>query len=211
LLALRALIRNLTIATLFAGLDLSDRIGTIMYMAKYVYVDNSNIWIEGRRVSAVENDLAYDIADAINNKILDFNWKYDCGKLLKLVGGEKDGLKKAYLFGSRPPQNDSLWEAARVGGFEVVVEDRNADNIEKKIDTGIVTQMMADSYECIADKSVDEMILVAGDKDYVPAVNNISKRGIRVVVYFWNHAAIELKNHAAEFISLNKYICVFSR
>lgn len=128
-----------------------------------------------------------------------------------MVGGRKNGLKKAYLVGSRPPQNDSLWEAARLGGFEVIVEDRNVQNREKKIDTGIVTQIMADSYECITDKNMDEMILVAGDKDYVPAVNHISKRGIRVVVYFWDHAAVELKDHAAEFVSLNKYIDVFSR
>jgi len=180
-------------------------------MARFVYVDNSNIWIEGRRSVAVMNDLAFDIADAIENKILDLSWKYDFGKLLELVGGKKNGLKKVYLFGSRPPQNDSLWEAARQGGFEVIVEDRNAQNREKKIDTGIVAQMMEDSYECITDKTVDEMILVAGDKDYVPAVNRISKRGIRVVVYFWDHAATELKDHAAEFVSLNKYIDVFSR
>ena len=120
-------------------------------------------------------------------------------------------LKKAYLFGSRPPQNDSLWEAARQGGFEVVVEDRNAQNREKKIDTGIAVRMMEDSYECIEDKNADEMILVAGDKDYVPVVHSISRRGIRVVVYFWDHAANELKDHAAEFVSLNRYIEAISR
>ena len=180
-------------------------------MAKYVYVDNSNVWIEGRRAAAVESDLAFDIADAIENKTFDPKWKYDFGKLLELVGGKKNGLKKAYLFGSRPPQNDSLWEAARQGGFEVVVEDRNAQNREKKIDTGIAVRMMEDSYECIEDKKADEMILVAGDKDYVPVVHSIARRGIRVVVYFWDHAANELKDHAAEFVSLNRYIAVITR
>ena len=180
-------------------------------MAKYVYVDNSNVWIEGRRASAVENNLAFDIADAMENKTFDPNWKYDFGKLLELVGGKRNGLKKAYLFGSRPPQNDSLWEAARQGGFEVVVEDRNAQNREKKIDTGIAVRMMEDSYECIEDKSVDEMILVAGDRDYVPVVNSISKRGIRFVVYFWDHAATELKDHAAQFVSLNRHIVEVTR
>jgi len=34
------------------------------------------------------------------------------------------------------------------------------------------------------DKNEDEMILVAGDGDYVPAVLNITKRGIRVAVWF---------------------------
>ena len=180
-------------------------------MSRYVYVDNSNIWIEGRKVSAVNKDMAYDVWDAANNNILDLGWKYDFGKLLELVGGTKNGLKKAYLFGSRPPQNDSLWEAARQGGFEVVVEDRNVQNREKKIDTGIAVRMMEDSYECIADKSVDEMVLVAGDGDYVPVVHSISKRGIRVIVCFWDHAAVELKDHATEFVSLNKYIGEISR
>jgi uncharacterized LabA/DUF88 family protein len=175
-------------------------------MSRYVYVDNSNVWIEGCRVAAVENGRAFDIVYATENKILDFNWKYDFGKLLELVGGKKNGLKKAYLFGSRPPQNDSLWEAARQGGFEVVVEDRNVQNREKKIDTGIAVRMMEDSYESITDKSVDEMILVAGDKDYVPAVSSISRRGIRVIVYFWDHAANELKDHAAQFVSLNRHL-----
>ena len=180
-------------------------------MAKYVYVDNSNVWIEGRRAAAVENNLAFDIADAMENKTFDPNWKYDFGKLLELVGGKRNGLRKAYLFGSRPPQNDSLWEAARQGGFEVVVEDRNAQNREKKIDTGIAVRMMEDSYECIEDKTVDEMILVAGDRDYVPVVNSISKRGIRVIVYFWDHAATELKDHAAQFVSLNRHLVDVTR
>jgi len=180
-------------------------------MAKYVYVDNSNVWIEGRRVAAVMSDIAFDIVDATENKLIDPRWKYDFGKLLEFVGGKKNGVKKAYLFGSRPPQNDSLWEAARQDGFEVVIEDRNAQNREKKIDTGIAVQMVSDSYELITDKMVDEMILVAGDRDYVPAVHNISKRGIRVVVYFWSHAASELKDHAAEFISLDSHINEIAR
>ena len=179
-------------------------------MAKYVYVDNSNVWIEGRRAAAVEHGYAFDIIEAIENGIFDRDWKYDFGKLLELVGGKKNGLKKAYLFGSRPPQNDSLWHAAKQEGFEVIVEDR-IQNREKKIDTGIVAQMMEDSYECLTDKKNDEMILVAGDRDYVPAVNRISKRGIRVVVYFWDHAASELKDHAAQFFSLNKHIALFTR
>jgi len=175
-------------------------------MSRFVYVDNSNVWIEGRRVSAVKRDMAYDVWDAAKNGILDLEWTYDFGKLLNLVGGTKNGLKKACLFGSRPPENDSLWESARRHGFEVVVEDRNAQNREKKIDTGIAVQMVADSYELGINTREDEMILVAGDGDYVPAVLNISKRGIRVVVWFWDHVSMELKNAAADFYSLNRHL-----
>ncbi|GHS94177.1 hypothetical protein FACS1894139_04190 [Planctomycetales bacterium] len=175
-------------------------------MAKYVYVDNSNVWIEGRKVAAVARDWAFDVWDATNNNILDREWKYDFGKLLELVGGKKNGLKKAMLFGSRPPQNDSLWNAAHRHGFEVVVENRNARDHEKKIDTGIAVQMVADSFQLITDKTQDEMVLVAGDADYVPALKNIANRGIKITVAFWEHASNELKEAAAEFISLDRFV-----
>ena len=71
--------------------------------------------------------------------------------------------------------------------------------------------MVSDSYEIIQDKNEDEMILVAGDGDYVPAILNITKRGIRVVVWFWDHAAVELKNTASGFFSLNQYLMEISR
>ncbi|MDR0867553.1 MAG: NYN domain-containing protein [Planctomycetota bacterium] len=175
-------------------------------MAKYVYVDNSNVWIEGRKVAAVARDWAFDVWDATNNNILDREWKYDFGKLLELVGGKKNGLKKAMLFGSRPPQNDSLWSAAQKHGFEVVVENRNAQDHEKKIDTGIAVQMVADSFQLITDKTQDEMVLVAGDADYVPALKNIANRGIKITVAFWEHASNELKEAAAGFTSLDQFV-----
>jgi len=37
-------------------------------MAELVYVDNSNVFIEGQRVSAVKNGMALDIRDAIDKK-----------------------------------------------------------------------------------------------------------------------------------------------
>jgi len=176
-------------------------------MDKYVYVDNSSVWIEGMYVAAVEQDMAFDIRDAHNRKIT-ANWKYDFGKLLTLVGGARNGLKKAVLFGSRPPQNDSLWDAARQCGFEVVVEDRNRDSYEKKIDTGVTVAMMEDAIKAIQRQTVDEteMVLVAGDSDYVPAVKSLIKLGFKVTVCFWNHVSRELEDVASEFFSLNPHV-----
>ena len=176
-------------------------------MDKFVYVDNSNVWIEGKKVFAVEKDLAFDIWDAQKHESLP-NWKYDFGKLLTLVGGVKNGLKKAVLFGSRPPENDSLWSAAQHSGFEVVVEDRNADNREKRLDTGIVTAMMSDAINAIVNKTTQntEIILVAGDGDYIPPVKKLIELGFKVTVCFWNHASRELKNAASSFIPLDKHV-----
>lgn len=174
-------------------------------MATLVYVDNSNVWIEGMHVSAVQNGHALNVFDAAANKICDYDWKFDFGKLLTFAGGERQNIKKAILFGSRPPQNDSLWIAAERQGFEVKTYDRNYSNKEKKIDTDIVATMMEDSYE-IVDQDQDEMVIVAGDKDYVPMVEKLTKRGIRVILCFWGHAAQELISVCNDFYNLDDYL-----
>src|ERR1041384_4115271 len=112
-----------------------------------LYVDNSNVWIEGMHAAAVARGLAPDIWTAMEHRICDHSWKIDFGKLYEFAGGKRSEVGRAVLYGSRPPPNDSVWEIAKRKGFEVVVHDRNVRNKEKKIDTGIVTDIVADSYE----------------------------------------------------------------
>jgi len=57
-----------------------------------------------------------------------------------------------------------------------------------------------------ADKDADIITLVAGDKDYVPAIKPLVADGFKVDVVFWNHAATELKEAASEFINLNPHL-----
>ena len=172
-------------------------------MAELVYVDNSNVFIEGKRVSAVATGAAMNIYDAMNNRILDPTYKIDFGRLHDFIAGtnEKE-IKRCVLFGSRPPPNDSLWLIAERAGFEIVVEDRNVANREKKIDTGIVTQMMRDAYR-IADPAADTITLVAGDGDFVPPVRSLAEDGFSVHVVFWSHASHELRDAASRFIDLD--------
>ena len=174
-------------------------------MANLLYVDNSNVWIEGMHVAAAQNGLAPDVWSAVQQRICDNQWKLDFGKLFQFAGGSRSEVKKAALFGSRPPANDSLWDAAKKQGFEVIVYDRNIVNREKKIDTDIVATMIEDSYERLT-IGEDEMTLVAGDSDYVPAIEKLKRRGIPVDVVFWGHAARELKECARTFINLDQYL-----
>jgi uncharacterized LabA/DUF88 family protein len=177
-------------------------------MAEFVYVDNSNVFIEGKRVSAVENGLAMNIYDAMNNRILDHAYRLDFGKLHNfVVGNDPTKIRRATLFGSRPPKNDSLWQIARNAGFETIIEDRNVSNKEKKIDTGIVSIMTRDAYKRV-DKTADVLTLVAGDADFVPPVRMLIEDGYRVEVVFWEHAARELKETSSRFVSLNPYLAV---
>lgn len=169
----------------------------------FLYVDNSNLWIEGMHVAAVQSGVAPDIWTAQNEKIT-VPWRADLGKLFTFAGGEKREVGRAVLYGSRPPPNDSLWEAAKRKGFEVKTFERNARNREKKIDTSIATHIVADSFTLM--KPDDEVTLVAGDADYVPTVENLRERGFAFHVVFWEHASRELKEAASSFTSLDKFL-----
>jgi uncharacterized LabA/DUF88 family protein len=172
-------------------------------MAEFVYVDNSNIFIEGKRVKAVESGLAMNIYDAMSNRILAQSYKIDFGKLHGFIAGDdRRKIKRCMLFGSRPPSSDTIWEIAKRAGFEVVTEDRNVANKEKKIDTGIVTAMIKDAYTLV-DKANDVITLVAGDADFVPSVRMLVEDGFNVEVAFWGHAAHELQKVCTKFIDLD--------
>lgn len=172
-------------------------------MANFLYVDNSNVWIEGMHVAAAVRGMAPDVWSAVTNKICDYTWKIDLGKLHEFAGG--DDIGRAILYGSRPPANDTLWSIAKKKGFEVVVYDRNVVNREKKIGTTITRDIVKDSYERMK-PGVDEVTLVAGDGDYVPIVEDLIGRGFKFDVAFWDHANYEIKTTCSTFISLNKWL-----
>jgi len=71
---------------------------------------------------------------------------------------------------------------------------------------GIGVTIIEDSFTLIQDKQEDEMILIAGDSDYVPAVEAVVRRGIQFSVWFWEHASRELKEAATSFVPLDPYI-----
>jgi uncharacterized LabA/DUF88 family protein len=172
----------------------------------YIYVDNSNLYIEGRRASAVAQGLARNINDAMNNDILDHGYTVSFGKLYEfLCGQDKRQIKRVALFGSRPPPNDGIWQYAKKAGFELHLEDRNYSNKEKKIDTGIATLITKDAYKH-GNPADDLFVLVAGDSDYVPTIKELKDDGFKVEVVFWNHASRELREAASKFIGLNDYL-----
>ena len=111
-------------------------------MGIFVFVDNSNVWIEGKYFSEVKKGIAKDFAEAHSKKMLDNSWKIDFGKLLKcVVKGQVQDVKKAIVVGSKPTNKDSLWRAMETAGFEVETFKRNGSNKEKRIDTGIAQKI----------------------------------------------------------------------
>lgn len=180
-------------------------------MGKYIYVDNSNVWIEGKYHSAVEKGMVPDVYTAHASQICDMPWAYDFGKLLD-IACERDTstLSRAVLYGSRPTDNDSLWNAARSYGYEVFTPIRNMNNREKRVDTGFDKEMLKDLYKGVIGND-DEIILVVGDSDHIPVAEAIEEEGKQFTLVFWNNASEDLKAKAAKFICLNDYITEIAR
>ena len=127
-----------------------------------VLVDNSNVFIEARKLSAARVGLT----PAIQGKApQDWNWRVDYGGLLThLAEGRK--IRKAFLVGSRPPPNDGVWNMARRGGFEVKIHDR-VNNREKAVDAELVVQ----GTRMICTTSPAALVIASGDGDFIPLVD----------------------------------------
>jgi len=170
-------------------------------------VDNSNFFIEGQRVSAVEAGMAFDIYDAIDRSIFDHSWQADYGKLHSLVCGDKKQIGAAKLWGS-PPPSDTFWQMVERKGFKVKTYERSYGK-EKKVDVAIAYEIAKDAPKI--DKANSEIVLVAGDKDFIPVVEDLVADGYNVCVAFWDHAAQEMRTKATSFFSLNAYLKHLSR
>ena len=175
----------------------------------FTYVDNSNVFIEGQRVSAVERGQAKSIVDAMELRILDYHWRLDYGALHDIACGQPAEIGASYLWGS-PPPGDSFWKMVERYGFRVTTYDRNVARKEKKVDVAIAHQITKDAYSGVIRKGVDEITLVAGDKDYVPVAHDLVANGHLFDVVFWNHAARELKEVASNFVPLDDYLGVLT-
>jgi len=174
-------------------------------MSYFVFVDNSNVWIEGKYYSAVHKGNVDSIYNAHALSIQDNSWAIDFGKLLnEVTNSHVSDIKNAILFGSKPTNKDSLWNAMKKAGFTVHNIQRNVANKEKKVDTGIVAEILKVLYTKATPG--DTFVLVMGDSDFVPVMNQITDYGVKAVVAFWDNVSGELKTTADEFISLNNVI-----
>jgi len=178
----------------------------------WVYVDNSNVWIEGQRISAVRNGDARDLIEAMNERIVDHSWSYDFGRLYEIACPHGVPIGRSKLWGSKPPDNDSLWDKARREGFQVETFDRNAANREKRVDNAIGATMIEDAFVWMKPERGDMAVLVGGDGDFLPTFEVLRRRGIRLRVVFWRHATSrDLREFADEYVELDPYFEKLSR
>jgi tetratricopeptide (TPR) repeat protein len=172
---------------------------------RYAYVDNSSVFIEGQRVSAVAKGMAPDIDAARRREVRNVDWRLDFGKLHKLLFGEKYEVGRAMLWG-RPGLDDSFWKMVKGKGWQVKIDESSSGN-GKAVEVAMAYQVGKDA--ALMDKATSEIILVTGDRDLAPVVLDLAGEGALVTVAFWSHAAAELRD-AAAFVPLDKWLSAIS-
>lgn len=87
----------------------------------YIYVDNSNLSIEGKK-----------IAGRFQSPPLPSNYLYriEYGKLLDCVRSGRDPGDVPKLCGSEPPPSDSVWRMIESKGFDVSVFNPSSTVVE---------------------------------------------------------------------------------
>jgi uncharacterized LabA/DUF88 family protein len=147
-----------------------------------VVVDNSNVFIEGQKFSAKMKGISK--RNPHDRDPNDPSWRVDFGKLLFAVSLGRV-VEQAILVGSRPPQNDSVWQTAEDSGFTVTVHDRNMRNEEKAVDTELVAQA-TEAICCSAE--IMDLAILSGDRDFVPLISVAHRRKWEVEMWAFKNA-----------------------
>ena len=157
----------------------------------WIFVDDSNIWIEAKKLQSEKRKLKTK---------QDHRVRIDVGKLADAVA---DGriIRKGLLYGSEPPPVDTVWEKIRkINNFSVHSKHRSQlTGKEKQVDTMLV----ADITEIAIETPMYErttLILISGDADVIPGLEKALKQERWTVeVYMWKQAiAGSLRRFAAD-------------
>lgn len=145
-----------------------------------IICDNSNVWIEGTKYSAKQKGVLANVGE---KDPCDPSWRIDFGQLINTVAGELL-VSKAILVGSRPPKNDSVWNAAKSQGFEVIVHNRSNTGKEKAVDTEIVAQ----GTQIVCTEQPAVLKLLSGDRDFIPLIKIANGRGWETEMWAFSNA-----------------------
>ena len=146
----------------------------------WIYVDNSNIWIGAKYLANKEKHF---------KSSQDHRVRISIGNLTDVVAKSRE-VKMGTLYGSEPPQIDSVWEKIRKHKHWTVKTKKKSflTHKEKEVDA----QLLVDVTEVACTTPPAErstIILITGDADMCPAVEKIlNYDGWKVEIYMWKHS-----------------------
>ena len=149
----------------------------------WIYVDNSNLWIEGKKAYAK----AHNLLTSEHPRA-----RFEFGQLYEVVAEGRE-VGGGTIYGSEPPDADTIWAKMKEHGWDVKIEKKSYHTgKEKQVDTRLV----ADVVDLVGQLKNGTVIIVSGDSDYIPALNKVLSRGWKVEVWSWEKAlSADIRKH----------------
>lgn len=173
----------------------------------HIFIDNSNLWIEGQKCYAEKHSLEVS---------WDPTWRFDVGRLKKLLTSfsnlrvDRERCEvMVNLYGSTPPPVDTVWGAIRSHDVHVSTFARSAWNKrEKEVDAEIIADSVEAALVASHDKVRCDFIIVSGDRDLHRAVEKIKKYGFPVHIWSWKRclASVYTKDADIDVYKLDEHL-----
>ncbi len=153
-----------------------------------IFIDDSNLWISGQRYQG----------DKLIDADTDPRFRVDLGKLLHVLTGPRGNISRAFLYGSVPPPNDTVWRAAKKKNYDVQTYKRSTvSGKEKEVDVAMTTDIMEMLYTQEDDNAT--FIIVTGDRDLKMPMEKVLKKSITVILWSWEKSlSVEYRRMANE-------------
>ena len=143
-----------------------------------IFVDDANLWIEGKKAFAKEKGLRTPE---------DPRARFNIGRVTEVVAaGREDQIAGITLYGSRPPEVDSVWKKMKEHNWKLDIKDKSYHTgKEKQVDSQLITDVVS----LVASQGAPGiLIIVSGDADYIPPIQEALKYNWQVEVWAWKQA-----------------------
>ena len=152
----------------------------------FIYVDDSNMWIEAKKLAA----------NKLNLKCVeDPRLRLDIGKVTDVVANNRK-VAWGILYGSEPPPIDSVWQKIRERGWKVITTQRSSfTGKEKQVDHHMVADITALVSGCIVKGKI---VMVSGDADMIPAISKSLQMKWSTEIWMWGNGVSNALKQLAE-------------
>ena len=152
----------------------------------FIYVDDSNMWIEAKKLAA----------NKLNLKCVeDPRLRLDIGKVTDVIANNRK-VAWGILYGSEPPPIDSVWQKIRERGWKVITTQRSSfTGKEKQVDHQMVADITALVSGCIVKGKI---VMVSGDADMIPAISKSLQMKWSTEIWMWGNGVSNALKQLAE-------------
>ena len=152
----------------------------------FIYVDDSNMWIEAKKLAANKLNL---------KSVEDPRLRLDIGKVTDVVANNRK-VAWGILYGSEPPPIDSVWQKIRERGWKVIITQRSSfTGKEKQVDHQMVADITALVSGCIVKGKI---VMVSGDADMIPAISKSLQMKWSTEIWMWGNGVSNALKQLAE-------------